>query len=136
MTIEPTYHETRLAVVERQAPDLVIIRYHEHVTFDVDGIAEVIDVCEHLTEDKDFGMVSVLPEEGDMDIEAMQQEHSTEGINARVRAHALVASEGLFRKLAEIHYNYHPQEHQVGMFGTVREAVEWVRARLDGRSTA
>ena len=136
MTIEPNYLETRLAVVEQHAPDLVIIRYHEHVSFDVEGIAEVIAACERLTGDKDFGMVTVLPEEGEMDLDAMQQEHSTEGMNARMRAHALVASEGLFRKLAEIHYNYHPQQHQVRMFGTVKEAVDWVRARLDGRSVA
>lgn len=136
MTIEPSFHETRLAIVERRAADLVIIRYHEGIGFNSDGIAEVIDACERLTANKDFGMVSVLPEEGEMDLGAMQQEHSTEGINTRVRAHALVASEGLFRKLAEIHYNYHPQQHQVRMFGTVKEAIEWVRARLDGRSVA
>ena len=136
MTIEPSYHETKLALVERRAPDLVIIRYHEGVAFDSDGIAEVIGVCERITGDKDFGMITVLPEQGEISLEAVRQEHSTEGVNTRVRAHALVASEGLFRKLAEIHYTYHPQQHQVRMFGTVPEAVEWIRARLDGREPA
>lgn len=136
MTIEPSFHETRLAVIERRQPDLLIIRYYEDTTFDSAGIAEVIEACERITGDKDFGMISVLPEHGDMSLEAMQQEHSTEGMNQRVRAHALVASEGLFKKLATIHYNYHPQEHQVQMFGTLAEALLWVQARLDDRSVA
>lgn len=136
MTIEPTFHHTRLAEIEKHRPDLLIIRYREEVAFDVVGIAEVIATCERITGEKGFGMISVLPENGDMSLDAMQQEHSTEGMNQRVRAHALVASEGLFKKLATIHYNYHPQEHQVQMFGTLDEALLWVQARLDDRSVA
>ncbi|MBL7950233.1 MAG: hypothetical protein JNM62_00820 [Flavobacteriales bacterium] len=136
MTIEPTFHETRLAVIERRRPDVLIIRYHEDAAFDVVGIAEVIATCERITGEKEFGMISALPNDGEINLESMQHEHSTEGMNQRVRAHALVASEGLLKKLATIHYNYHPQQHQVHIFGTVEEAVEWVQARLDDRSVA
>lgn len=136
MTFEPTYHPTRLAVVEKHRPDVVIIRYHEDAAFDVEGIAEVIATCERITGDKAFGMISVLPENGDISLPAVQEEHSTEGMDQRVRAHALVASEGLLKKLATIHYNYHPQEHEVRMFGGLVEALEWVQARLDDRSVA
>lgn len=136
MTIEPTFHETRLAVVERPHPEVLIIHYREDIAFDSEGIAEVIATCERVAGREAFGLVSVLPENGDMNLEAMQQEHSTEGFGVRVRAHAIVPLGNLFRKLAEIHYNYHPQEHEVRMFSTVEEAVGWVKARLGGQSVA
>lgn len=136
MTIEPTFHETRLAIIERHRPDVLIIRYHEDAAFDVAGIAEVIATCERITGEKDFGMISVLPTNGEINLGSMQHEHSTEGMNQRVRAHALVASEGLLKKLATIHYNYHPQEHQVRMFSTLEEAVKWVQERLSGKWVA
>lgn len=136
MTIEPSMHETRLATIERQRPDVLVIRYREEITFDVEGIAEVISTCERVAGREEFGVVSVLPENGEMSLAAMQQEHSTDGFGKRVRAHAIVASGNLFRKLSEIHYNYHPQEHEVRMFGTVDEAVTWVQARLGGEAVA
>lgn len=136
MTIEPSSHGTRLALIDQHQPNLLIIRYREDIAFDSAGIAEVIAACERITGAREFGMISVLPESGDMSLDAMQQEHSTEGMNQRVRAHALVASDSLFKKLATIHYDYHPQEHQVRMFGSLPEALEWVQARLDDRSVA
>lgn len=136
MTVEPSMHVTRLATIERQRPDVLLIRYHEETTFDNEGIAEVIAACERIAASEEFGVVSVLPENGEMSLAAMQQEHSTEGFGRRVRAHAIVALGNLFRKLSEIHYNYHPQEHEVRMFATVEEAVTWVQARLGGEAVA
>lgn len=136
MTIEPSTHETRLATIVRQRPDVLLIRYHEGITFDNEGIAEVIGACERIAGSEEFGVVSVLPENGEMSLAAMQQEHSTEGFGRRVRAHAIVALGSLFRKLSEIHYNYHPQDHEVRMFGTIEEAVTWVQARLGGEAVA
>jgi hypothetical protein len=136
MTIEPSTHETRLATIVRQRPDVLLIRYHEGITFDNEGIAEVIGTCERIAGREEFGVVSVLPENGEMSLAAMQQEHSTEGFGRRVRAHAIVALGSLFRKLTEIHYNYHPQDHEVRMFGTIEEAVTWVQARLGGEAVA
>ena len=52
MTIEPTFHETRLAMIERHRPDVLIIRYHGEAAFDVAGIAEVIATCERITGEK------------------------------------------------------------------------------------
>jgi hypothetical protein len=105
MTVEPGFHETRLATLEKHRPNLHIIRHHDDAAFDVAGIAEVITTCERITGDKEFGMISVLPNMGGMSMDAMQQEHSTEGMEQRVRAHARVASEGLFKKPATIHKN-------------------------------
>lgn len=136
MTIEPSFHDTPLATIERQQPGVLIIRYREGITFDNEGIAEVITMCERIAGRDEFGVVSVLPENGEMSLAAMQQEHSTEGFGRRVRAHAIVAQASLFRKLSEIHYDYHPQEHEVRMFGTLEEAVNWVQARLDGEAVA
>lgn len=130
MTFEPTYHHTRLATIERHRPDLVVIRYREGTAFDVDGIAEALATSESLTGISAFGIVTVLPQDGDMSMDAVQQEHTTEGMNQRLRAHALVAPEGLFKKLAMIHYNYHPQSHPVRMFTNELEAINWVSATM------
>lgn len=111
-------------------------RYHEGITFDNEGIAEVVGTCERIAGSEEFGVVSVLPENGEMSLAAMQQEHSTEGFGRRVRAHAIVALGSLFRKLSEIHYNYHPQDHEGRMFGTIEEAVTWIQARLGGEAVA
>lgn len=124
-------HETRLAVIERPQPDLLLVRYREGITFSSEGIAEVIAACEQLTDGAPFGLVSILPGSGDMSLDAMQQEHSTEGFGRQVRAHAIVPSDNLFKRLSEIHYDYHPQQHDVRMFATEGEAVEWVRAMLE-----
>ena len=72
------------------------------------------------------GVNGVLPNDGEMDLGAMQQEHSTAGFEHRVRAHALVASDGLFKRLTEIHYAYHPQPYEIRMFTSEQEAMAWV----------
>ncbi len=118
--------ETRLATIELVRPDVVVIRYHEGIHFSTDGIAEVIATCERITDDPAFGVIGVLPNDGEMDLGAMQQEHSTAGFEHRVRAHALVASDGLFKRLTEIHYAYHPQPYEIRMFTSEQEAMAWV----------
>lgn len=136
MTIEPTHHVTRLAVIERQRPDLLIIRYREGAAFDPAGIAEVIATCERVARPGLFGVVSVIPADAQMSLDAMQQDHSTDGFGERVRAHALVLNSNLFRSLARIHYNYHPQQHEVRPFEDQQLALTWVQAQLDDRSVA
>lgn len=122
---------TRLAQVERIEPDVVLVRYNEDAAFDVAGISEVIAACEKLPLTEFFAMVNILPEEGGMNMQAMQEEHSTEGISRRVKASAIVFTGELFRRLTEIHYNYHPQHFEVSMFSNVQDAHKWVRAILD-----
>ncbi len=53
--------------------------------FDVTGIADVIATCERTTSDREFGMMSVLPKNGEMNLESMQYKHSTEAVDQRVR---------------------------------------------------
>lgn len=122
---------TRLAQVERIEPDVVVVRYVKDVNFDIPGIAEVLAACEALPLSESFAMISIFPKEGGIDLKAMQQEHSTEGMARRVKASAMVVSGQLFRRLTEIHYNYHPQHFAVRMFSDMDEAQAWVRACLD-----
>ncbi len=122
---------TRLAQVERIEADLILVRYRKDVDFDSEGIAEVIAACEKLPLSESFGIISILPEEGGMDMQAMQQEHSTEGISKRLKASAIVAPGELFRRLTEIHYDYHPQNFELSMFSTMNEAHKWARACMD-----
>jgi hypothetical protein len=136
MTLEPHTQATRLAVVERTAPDMVVVRYREGISFDPAGIAEVIDTCERIALQEHFGLVTLLPQDGEMSIEAMQQDHGGPDFARRVRAHAIVAGGELFKRLSEIHYTYHPQPHEVRLFEHETDAREWVRARLDDRSVA
>ncbi len=136
MTIEPHRYPVRLAVIERHLPDVVHIRYREGIAFDTEGIAEVIATCERVALKAWFGVISILPADGEMSLAAMQQDHSTPGFADRVRAHALVTSGGLFRSLTEIHYNYHPQTHEVRLFISEAEALTWVQAQLADRSVA
>lgn len=128
---EQTRIETRLAQVERIGPDVVEVRYKEDVDFDTAGIAEVIAACEKLPLSDAFAIISMLPEQGGMDLQAMQQDHSTEGLSQRVKASAIVMNGELFRRLTEIHYTYHPQHYEVRIFSEVNEALVWVRACLD-----
>ena len=129
--MEHTTISTRLAQVERIAPDVVLVRYIDDAGFDTAGIAEVMAACEKLPLTEFFAMVNILPIEGGMDMQAMQQEHSTEGISRRVKASAIVVTGELFRRLTEIHYNYHPQHYEVSMFSNMPDAYKWVRAILD-----
>ncbi|HEY0979073.1 MAG TPA: hypothetical protein VGE21_16500 [Flavobacteriales bacterium] len=136
MTVEPTFHEARLAVVERHRPDILIVRYRDGITFESGGLAELVELCERIAGREQFGVISVLPENGETSLDAMQNEHSTDSFGKRVRAHAVVVTTEMFRRLAEIHYNYHPQQHEVRQFGTVVDALEWVQVRLGDRSVA
>lgn len=136
MTIEPSFHETRLAVIERRLPEVLIIRYRKGVAFDPEGIAEVIATCERVAMRPQFGVVTLLPADGRMDLTSMQQDHSTPAFSERVRAHALVTAGGMFDRLSEIHYDYHPQQHEVRMFHDLPTALTWVQARLADRSVA
>lgn len=136
MTIEPAFVETRLAIIERSEPDVIVVRYREDIAFDNAGIAEVIAVCERLPLREEFAVITMLPMEGEMSLEAMQVDHSSDGFGKRVRAHALVVGGELFRRLSEIHYNYHPQQHEVRPFADLDEARIWVREQLGDRSVA
>ncbi len=129
--MENTTIITRLAKVKLIEPDVVLVRYNDDAGFDTAGIAEVMAACEKLPMTDSFAMINTLPEEGGMDMQAMQQEHSTEGISRRVKASAIVFTGELIRRLTEIHYNYHPQHFEVSMFSNIEDAHKWVRAVLD-----
>jgi hypothetical protein len=135
MTLEPHAEETRLVVVEGASPDRVMVRYRVGIS-DLAGIEEVIGVCERVALQEHFGSVTLLPRDGEMGIEAMQQDHGGPEFARRVRAHAIVAGGELFKRLSGIHCTYHPQPHDVRLFDAVEAAQEWVRARLNDRSVA
>ena len=61
MTMEPSFPETRPAVIERRLPEVLIIRYRK-------GIAEVIAACERVAMQPLFGLVTMLPADGRMDM--------------------------------------------------------------------
>lgn len=113
-----------------------MIRYKENMDFDTPGIAETLSACESLPLTDKFGILTILPAEGGLDLDAMQEEHSTEGMSRRVIANAMVVKGELFRRLTEIHYTYHPQHFEVRVFTDAEEARAWVRASLDEASSA
>ena len=61
MTMEPSFPETRPAVIERRLPEVLIIRYRK-------GIAEVIAACERVAMQPLFGVATMLPADGRMDM--------------------------------------------------------------------
>lgn len=81
-------------------------------------------------------MVTLLSRDGELGIEAMQQDHGGPEFARRVRAYAIVAGGELFKRLSEIPYTYDPQPRCVRLFDSVEAAQEWVRGRFDDRSVA
>jgi hypothetical protein len=119
--------DTRHATVERTSASLVEIRFKPDVTLDVAGVGEVIAAKQRICAEGEADILAVLPPDMDLEMTVVSADHhALFGDCTNSRRLALAAPDDLNRKLAEIHYRYHPRQHDTAVFMAEDEARAWL----------
>ncbi|HEX2616957.1 MAG TPA: hypothetical protein VHL57_05395, partial [Flavobacteriales bacterium] len=129
-TTYPAITETALAVIERPAIDLVIIRYRPGAVLDEVGIGDVISTCGDLPGLGVFSMVTVMPVDAEVSMRVLQRDYFTQLLGeGRIRALAVVSPNDLFFQLGTVYFDHHPQPFRIGHFRSEPEGVAWLLDR-------
>jgi hypothetical protein len=106
---------------------LVEIRFKPDVKLDAAGVAEVIQAKRELCAMGEPDVLAVLVPDMDMDMKVVTMDHRAMfGDCENSRRLALAAHSELNRKLAEIHFRYHPRPHDTAVFLGEEEARAWL----------
>ena len=103
------------------------IRFKPDVTLDVEGIGEVIMAKKTLCTQGEPDVLAIIPPDMEMDTRVITLDHhSLFGGCGNSRRLAFAAQSHLNRKLAEIHFRYHPRPYDTAVFLGEDEARAWL----------
>lgn len=121
--------ETRLATLERIAPDILEIRYKPEQKLDTAGLREVLDEWQRLCPEGPYKVLAVFPPESDFDLGVMMEDHYRgRGLESCTAALAIAAQSTMMERMVDLYYAYFPQRMTVGVFVEEKEARAWLRA--------
>lgn len=127
--------ETRLATLERIAPDLLEIRYKPEQKLDVEGLREVMRERERLCPEGPYRVLAVFPPEGDFDLGVMMHDHyAGRGLENCTRMLAIAASSTLIERMVNLYYAYYPQRFRMQVFLQEEDARRWLAGTVGVRS--
>lgn len=122
-----TLTETRLATLERVAPDLLEIRYKPDQKLDLEGLREVMEERQRLCPEGPYRVLAVFPPDGDFDLGVMMHDHyAGRGLENCTRALAIAASSTLMERMANLYYAYYPQRFDLRVFVAEEDARKWL----------
>lgn len=123
--------ETTLARVERDDEGLIWIRIGEGVRLDVIGFAEILAARKELAEGRRAGVIAIVPEDIDFDVQIMQVDHHAAGdAETFTAAFAIVTGSALHTKLYNLYAAFFKTAFPVKTFGDEASAVAWVREHV------
>ena len=127
--------ETRLATLERVAPDLLEIRYKADQKLDVEGLREVMQERQRLCPEGPYRVLAVFPPDGDFDLGVMMQDHyAGRGLQNCTQALAVAAGSTLIERMVGLYYAYFPQPFDMRVFLSEEDARHWLTSKRNAPS--
>lgn len=121
--------ETRLATLERIAPDILEIRYKPGRKLDPAGLREVLDERQRLCPEGPYKVLAVFAPESDFELGMMMEDHYRgRGLESCTAALAIAAQSTMMERMVDLYYAYFPQRMKVGVFREEKEARAWLHA--------
>jgi hypothetical protein len=132
MTLEPREVTTAIATLMRVKKDLLEINYHAGCVLSAAPMTEVQEARRSLMGNVPYGMLTMIPEDVDFNLDAMRTDHlQADRSMGNVVAMAIVAKAALIQKLVNIYFTYYPDFHRVLVTDREDEARRWLDAQLE-----
>ncbi len=131
MTIEPTERETRIARLIRHRPDHLEVIYAPGCVLSSAGVAEVQVARRELMGSTPYGMLSIIPEDADFELNAMNVDHMAQDRKeGALLAVAVVARANMIEMVLKLYFSYFPQMSRILVTDKEPEARAWLDAQL------
>lgn len=131
MTIEPTERETSIAFLVRQRPDHLEVNYKPGCVLSSRGVAEVQAVRRDLMGNTPYGMLSIIPEDADFELSAMNVDHMAQDRKeGALLAVAVVTRANMIEMVLKLYFSYFPQMSRILVTDREPEARAWLDAQL------
>lgn len=132
MTLEPREERTTIATLTRVRMDLLEIRYDPGCVLAADHMAEVQEMRRDMMVDRPYGMLTIIPEDVDFNMDAMRVDHLAKDRSlGRIVATAVVAKASMIEQLVNIYFKFFPQLHRVLVTDKEAEARTWLLSQMD-----
>ncbi len=136
MTIEPRERQTSIAHLTRVRPDLIEVQYTTGCVLNTKGLEEVRQARQELMGTTSYGMLSIIPEDADFELAAMQRDHLASDRNeGNMKAIALVTHANMMEMVLKLYFSYYPQLARLLVTDNETEARSWLFAQLEEVAT-
>ena len=122
--------DTFAATLEVLKDDVLVVRFKEEVTLDVDGMREVIAARSALAGGRPRPVLTVLARDQDFHIGVPLTDFAPHVV-ASTCAEALVSGQEFLRKLGHMYYSHFPMPFPTKVFDNERDAHLWLLAQCD-----
>jgi hypothetical protein len=136
MAPEPREKDTTIATLVRVRPDLLEVRYKPGCMLSTINLGEVAVARRDLMGRSPYGMFSVLPEDADFELKAMNVDHLAEDRrDGLMVAIALVAPANMIEMLLKLYFSYYPLLKRILVNDDEQQARAWIEAQLEEART-
>jgi len=128
MDTSNTYSGSPIATVQRTAPDLVEVRFHEGALWSSAAIIHILEQRGALGLEKPNKVLVLLPELLDFELVTMTTDHyEGKGLEEHCLAEAWVVRNAFNEKLARLYFSYFPSPVPMRIFFEEAEARAWLQ---------
>jgi len=132
MTIDPRERQVPIAHLLRTRPDLIEVQYTPGCMLNSKGLEEVRRARQELMGNTPYGMLSIIPEDVDFELAAMQKDHLVSDRNeGSLKAIALVTAANMMEMVLKLYFSYYPQLARILVTDNEKEAREWLMGQLE-----
>ena len=122
--------ETRAAILEMLDGQILVIRFKRGTPIDLQGVTEVIERRRSMSAGKRTAIITVLPEDLDVDVDVFVNDHAQQ-VKDLTLAEVCVSANVHHRRLAELYYSNFPQPFATGVFASEKAAIDWLHSIME-----
>ena len=132
MTIAPHERKTSIAHMLRVRPDYLEVRYAPGCKLTSASLREIRDARRDLMGNVPYAMLSLLPEDVDFELGAMQVDHlADDRRDGNFLALAVVTSTNMIQMVLKLYFSYYPLLTRLLVTDKEPEARDWLDVQFD-----
>lgn len=123
--------DTTIATLYRKAPDLLEVVYKPGCFLSTSALGEVAQVRRSLMGTVPHAMLSLIPEDADFELGAIQVDHlSKDREKGVLLAIAIVTRANMIEMMLKLYFSYYPWLHRILVTDNEKEARTWIEGQL------
>jgi len=132
MTTLPDKRETSITRMVRMRPDYLEVFYTPGCKLTSAALKEIRDARRDLMGNVPYAMLSLLPEDVDFELSAMQVDHlANDRLDGNLLAIALVTRTNMIQMVLKLYFSYYPLLSRLLVTDKEQEARAWMAEQLE-----
>lgn len=132
MIIEKPEQQISIAHLARVRPDLIEVHYIPACMLHSKGLEEVRKARQELMGHVPYGMLSIIPEDVDFELEALHHDHlALDRSGGDLKAIAVVTHANMMELVLKLYFSYYPQLARLLVTDNETEARSWLQDQLE-----